>query len=71
MQAEVVKQTQSMRDKAAQDAEAKNSSRQKNIDTNMKQALVNDGELVERTAFSPWETLVQTLLFANEAAYVE
>ena len=71
MQAEVMKQTQSMRDKAAQDAEAKNSSRQKNIDTNMKQALVNDGELVERTAFSPWETLVQTLLFANEAAYVE
>jgi xanthine dehydrogenase molybdopterin-binding subunit B len=33
-------------------------------------AIVNEGELVERVAFSPWETLVQSLLFSNEAAYV-
>jgi hypothetical protein len=71
MQAEVVKQTQALREKATREAETKNANRQRNIDTNTKQALVNDGDLVERTAFSPWETLVQTLLFANEAAYVE
>ncbi len=33
-------------------------------------ALVNEGELVQRVAFSPWECLVQALLFSNEAAYV-
>jgi hypothetical protein len=33
-------------------------------------ALVNEGELVQRIAFSPWEALVQALLFSNEAAYV-
>ena len=33
-------------------------------------AIVNEGNLVERAAFSPWETLVQSLLFCNEAAYV-
>ena len=33
-------------------------------------ALVNEGELVQRVAFSPWEALVQALLFSNEAAYV-
>jgi hypothetical protein len=33
-------------------------------------AIVNEGELVKRVAFSPWETLVQALLFSNEAAYV-
>jgi hypothetical protein len=71
LQAEVVKQTQSMREKAAAEADSKNKSRQRNIDFNIKQALVNDGELVERTAFSPWETLVQTLLLSNEAVYVE
>ena len=33
-------------------------------------ALINEGELVQRVAFSPWEALVQALLFSNEAAYV-
>jgi hypothetical protein len=37
---------------------------------NMTSAIVNEGELVARVRLSPWETLVQTLLFANEAAYV-
>jgi hypothetical protein len=35
-----------------------------------KRAIVNQGELVERVAFSPWETLIQALIFSNEAAYV-
>ena len=35
-----------------------------------KAAIINEGQLVERVAFSPWETLVQALLFSNEAAYV-
>jgi hypothetical protein len=33
-------------------------------------AIVNEGELVQRVVFSPWETLVQSLLFSNEASYV-
>jgi hypothetical protein len=33
-------------------------------------AIVNEGDLVQRVAFSPWESLVQALLFSNEAAYV-
>jgi len=37
---------------------------------NAKKAIVNHGQLVQRTAFSPWETLVQALIFCNEAAYV-
>ncbi len=37
---------------------------------NKKQAIVNEGKLVKRVTFSPWETLVQALLFSNEAAYV-
>ncbi|NBV85232.1 MAG: DUF1549 domain-containing protein [Verrucomicrobia bacterium] len=35
-----------------------------------KAAIINEGQMVERVAFSPWETLVQALLFSNEAAYV-
>lgn len=33
-------------------------------------AVLNEGELVQRVAFSPWETLVQALLYSNEASYV-
>jgi hypothetical protein len=48
---------------------------QKNLKTSQamntaRSAIVNEGELVQRIAFSPWETLVQALLFSNEAAYV-
>jgi hypothetical protein len=48
---------------------------QKNLKTSQtlntaRSAIVNEGELVQRVAFSPWETLVQALLFSNEAAYV-
>ena len=35
-----------------------------------KAAVTNEGTLVERTALTPWETLVQALLFSNEAAYL-
>jgi hypothetical protein len=37
---------------------------------NGRNAIANEGEAVQRVTFSPWETLVQTLLFSNEAAYV-
>jgi hypothetical protein len=33
-------------------------------------AVVNQGELEERIALTPWETLVQSLLFCNEATYL-
>jgi hypothetical protein len=49
-------------------AEAKFKQLQNNKDP--KRAIVNQGELVERVAFSPWETLIQALIFSNEAAYV-
>jgi hypothetical protein len=39
-------------------------------DNNKQKAIVNKGLITQRVAFSPWETLVQALLFANEAAYV-
>jgi hypothetical protein len=35
-----------------------------------KAAVVNEGNLVKRSVLSPWETLVQALLFSNEAAYL-
>jgi mono/diheme cytochrome c family protein len=37
---------------------------------NGRNAIANEGEAVQRVTFSPWETLVQALLFSNEAAYV-
>jgi hypothetical protein len=38
--------------------------------TNARAAIVNEGQLVEYVPLTPWETLVQSLLFSNEAAYV-
>jgi hypothetical protein len=35
-----------------------------------KKAIMNEGELVQRHALSPWESLVQSLMFCNEAAYL-
>jgi len=37
---------------------------------NGRSAIANEGEAVQRVTFSPWETLVQALLFSNEAAYI-
>jgi len=34
-------------------------------------AVINPGDLEERTALTPWETFVQSLLFCNEAAYLD
>ena len=36
---------------------------------NARKAIVNQGDLIKRTTFSPWETLVQSLIFCNETAY--
>jgi hypothetical protein len=33
-------------------------------------AITNEGDRVERKALTPWETYVQSLLFSNEAAYL-
>jgi hypothetical protein len=33
-------------------------------------ALVNEGELVQRVALTPWEALIQALMFTNEAIYL-
>ncbi|MEY5025699.1 MAG: hypothetical protein RLZZ244_1227 [Verrucomicrobiota bacterium] len=37
---------------------------------NMTSQIVNEGSVVDRVRLSPWETLVQSLLFSNEVAYV-
>jgi hypothetical protein len=34
-------------------------------------AVVNRGQVVERSALNPWETMVQALLFCNEAIYLK
>jgi hypothetical protein len=37
---------------------------------NARKAIVNQGVVTERTAFTPWEALIQALIFTNEAAYI-
>jgi hypothetical protein len=39
-------------------------------DNDAVRAIQNEGQLVERTPLTPWETFVQALLLSNEAAYV-
>jgi len=44
--------------------------RRSQTDNDTRKAVVNEGELVRRTTLSPWESLVQALMFCNEAAYL-
>lgn len=37
---------------------------------NARKAIVNQGAVTERAAFTPWEALIQALIFTNEAAYI-
>jgi len=37
---------------------------------NARKAIVNEGRVTERVTFSPWEVLLQSLMFTNEAAYI-
>ena len=37
---------------------------------NNRKAIVNQGNVTQRAAFSPWEALIQALIFTNEAAYI-
>jgi hypothetical protein len=68
MQAGVAAATSEGVAKAMKQAEAQ-LKRDQNGDGKNK-AVVNDGELVQRATLSPWETLVQALMFCNEAAYL-
>ena len=36
-----------------------------------RQEIINEGELVARQTLSPWEALIQALMFSNEAAYLD
>ena len=36
----------------------------------VRKAISNEGELVVRRALTPWESLVQALMFCNEASYL-
>ena len=67
-QNEVKKKTEKLAQAGAKRASQKLAAAKNNTDA--KRVIVNDGALVQRTTFSPWETLVQTLLFTNESAYV-
>jgi hypothetical protein len=68
MQAAIKAEAAKITAEAAKTAEKKLKAAQKS--DRATDAIVNEGEMVERVAFSPWETLVQALLFSNEASYV-
>ena len=53
----------------AYDRAIKQMEREKN-DGGARKAIVNEGTVVLRKALSPWESLVQSLMFCNEAAYL-
>ena len=67
-QMEVKMETADLNKDAAKRAEAKFKAALNN--NSGRKAIVNDGDLVQRVTFSPWEALVQAILFSNEAAYV-
>ncbi|MEY5026463.1 MAG: hypothetical protein RLZZ244_1991 [Verrucomicrobiota bacterium] len=67
-QAEVLSATTESAHKAQKEAEQKLQASLRNA--NERRAIVNEGEIVKRTAMTPWETLIQALIFSNEAAYL-
>jgi len=69
-QADFEKQQRSLLAKARQRAEELLSKEQTANRVAARAAVVNEGDLIERTPLTPWETLVQALLFSNEAAYL-
>ncbi|NDD37255.1 MAG: DUF1549 domain-containing protein [Verrucomicrobia bacterium] len=64
------KQQRTLLAKAQKRAEELLAKEEKSKQVAAKAAVTNEGGLVERTALTPWETLVQALLFSNEAAYL-
>jgi len=68
MQSEVAASTAQASAEGQKRAEAELKREQNN--NNAKKAVMNYGELVHRGSLSPWETLVQALMFCNEAAYL-
>lgn len=69
-QATVKVEAAKLAQEAAKTADKKAKASQAQAAKSAFQAIQNEGEMVQRVAFSPWETLVQALLFSNEAAYV-
>ena len=69
-QADYEKQQRTLLAKAQQRAEEILQTEKSKNSVAARAAVVNAGDLVERTALTPWETLVQALLFSNEAAYL-
>ena len=49
---------------------AENKYKQNLNNNNSRKAIVNQGSVTERVAFTPWESLIQALIFTNEAAYI-
>ncbi len=73
MQKEVVSKTSKLAADAQKRAEADLKQAQTNTQSarvEAKKAILNEGEIVQRHALSPWESLVQALMFCNEAAYL-
>lgn len=56
--------------KARKRAEELLKTEQSKNDVAARAPVLNEGELEERVALTPWETYVQALLFCNEAAYL-
>ncbi|NBV87455.1 MAG: DUF1553 domain-containing protein, partial [Verrucomicrobia bacterium] len=68
MQAQVRSDSTQIAQAAAKKAEQKLQNEQRS--NNARKAIINDGDLVQRAVFTPWEALVQAIMFSNEAAYV-
>ena len=67
-QSQVTEAIAPLAQQAQKQAEAKY--KQNLVSNNAKKAIVNQGTVTERTAFTPWEALIQALIFTNEAAYI-
>jgi hypothetical protein len=70
-QAEIVRAQRELRGKAQQRAEAVLADAQNKSAVDARAAVVNRGQVVERSPLDPWESLVQVLLSCNEAIYLK
>ncbi|MEI6712680.1 MAG: PSD1 and planctomycete cytochrome C domain-containing protein [Verrucomicrobiota bacterium] len=68
IQASVAAATASTTMSAMKDAQTK--LKRATDSTDSRKEIVNVGSLVQRATLTPWETLVQALMFCNEAAYL-
>jgi hypothetical protein len=69
-QADIQKSQRSELEKARKRAEELLEKEKASSNVAARAAVLNAGELEERTPLTPWESLVQSLLYCNETAYL-